>query len=158
MTKPLYVPTPVQAILAPVVLLPNLSDPNGWWAGSKPYNHGESWEDVTVKVAKDESSVGINFEPVRKNYDLCETSFIDALLPHAQKAVGGDYTRTQFRKDMFQMMFDMRSPVDGPKVTSNIGKMGDHLGRPTADMLAGLSKPKKTRKGVGTKAKTKVAA
>jgi hypothetical protein len=139
--KTLFVRTATQKIVAELVLS-NIVDPNGWWAAK-----GAEWDGTIVKVADDISKVGNDFDPKKVVFDLCETSFVDALLPHAQNFVGADYTRKAFRKDLWDIMWDMRSPVNGPKAYSRIGVWSgsERKGRPSADMIAALAKPKKSR-------------
>lgn len=157
-TKTLFARTAAQATLFNAIVLPGITEADGWYSNSRPFNHGEFWEGVQVKVAKTDEAVGIDFDAGKKTYDLMETSFVDANLPFAQKALGKDYTRKQFRADLWSMMWDMRSVHNGPKASTNIGKFPDHTGRPTADMLAEVTKPKKAKASKKTVAGAKRSA
>lgn len=148
MTKVLNVLTASQVIVAQLVIS-NIAGGDGWW-GSK----GEEWAGVIVKTTSDPAKVGNNFAPAKAVFDLCETGFVDALFPHAVKFLGADYTRPMFRKDLWAIMWGMRSDTSNPvKAGSNIGiRAGSGIkGRPSADDLVALTKPKKARKAKSPK-------
>lgn len=143
MTKILNVLTANQVIVAQLVIS-NITDENGWW-GTK----GAEWDGTVVKIVSDPAKVGNNFAPTKTVFDLCETRFVDALFPHAVSFIGADYTRKAFRKDLWEVMWGMRSDTDNPvKVVSRIGVWAGsgRKGAPSKDMLALLAKPKRARK------------
>lgn len=132
--------TPVQAAIFSAVLVPQLT--KGHWAGATPKNHAEPWQAAEVVV--DEKKVGVEFEPIKANYDLLNKEMVDSVtekdLKKIAKDVGVELSRKELRAQLKDMMFIMRTPRGKPLATSHQGLIG-RPGRPTKDMIEKLAAP-----------------
>jgi len=122
----------------------------------------EDWAKAKPTVGKG-NHLGKNFETPVAKFDLLNENVVEAIQTKALKAIktatGEEVTPTQLRKELFDMMWIIRSDVGGPLAESHIGQMGGKIGRPTVDEVAAIGKPKRAAKKAGTrKAKAKKAA
>lgn len=144
--------TPVQAAIFSAVLVPHLT--KGHWAGATPKNHAEPWQAAEVVV--DEKKVGVEFEPIKANYDLLNKEMVDSIAEKDLKKIAKDVgveqlTRKELRAQLKDMMFIMRTPRGKPLATSHQGLIG-RPGRPTKEMLESLAAPKPAAKSRTKKA------
>jgi hypothetical protein len=124
----------------------------------------EDWASAKPHVAKGGAKLGINFETPVAKFDLLNENVVESIKNKAIKAVktatGEEIDLTGLRKELFDMMFIIRSPQDGPLAESHIGQMGGKIGRPSVSEVEALAKPRKARakKAKAKKAKAKVEA
>ena len=122
--------SPVQALIFTDVLVPELT--KGHWGKAYPVGHAKDWSEATPVV--DEKSVGVGFEAIKDNYDLLNKDFVDAVAQKALKRIksklGDELTVRDFRAQLKDMMFIMRTPKGKPLATSHQGMMA-RPGRPS---------------------------
>lgn len=147
MTQTLVLRNAAQVALFNQIVLPALT--KGHWAESTPYGHAEPWTQTEVKAGS-ENKFGVNFEPVRDNYNLLKKDFVDTIADKGVKILkketgNAEATVTDLRKELLSMMIAMRTPLGGQPHQFNTGLMGNKTGRPSKEDLEAIVSGAKTK-------------
>jgi hypothetical protein len=74
MKKQLVVRNEIQKLLLEDELLGQMSD--GMWENTNPYNHWHDWSEAEIIVGE---NLGVNFRPVKDNYNLNSSYLLDII-------------------------------------------------------------------------------